>query len=266
MTADVDICNRAILQMGGRTNTIASLNEGSKEANACNVVYGPLRDRLQRSAPWNFTRATGVLNLLKAAAGTPENPVAATVWSTAFPALPWAYAYYLPPDCLRVRAILPQSSLLGANGIPLTTGGVLFPGWMGFNGQRRSARFEVAADVDASNNPVNVINTGVQAAIACYTRRVTLPDLWDPTFEETMVAMLAAVLTIPLSGDKQLARMNADNAKELIVEARVTAANEGVAEHTHVPDWIKARGGYGYGMADQPMILWDGFSYGGWSF
>lgn len=52
MASDVEICNRALRQLGAIR--ITSLTGDSKEARACNDVFASVRRALLRSSTWNF--------------------------------------------------------------------------------------------------------------------------------------------------------------------------------------------------------------------
>lgn len=257
MTADVDICNEALDAMGARA-TISSLTppDGSAEADSCARNYAPTRDALLRAAHWDFAGKTDTLNLLKAAPGTPENPTGAPgPWSSAQPAPGWLYAYRLPTDCLQVRLIVPGLETGGGFATPLFPFTTDAGGWRML--RANGVRFKVAADRDASGNPLTVINCNQCQALGAYTCRVTQCDLWDSLFRQAMVASLAVKLALPLSGDKALRRDNLAIAQQAIVMARVADGDEGLRVDSHMPEWLAARGISGFG-ADAGFI-------GGWS-
>src|SRR5215813_5662357 len=123
ISAPVDICNLALSQIGSRAQ-ISSLNpsDGTVAGNACSLLYQPTIDAFSRAAHWNCCRFEVKLNLLKAAAGTPENPNGTTL---PIPPIGWLYSYALPVDCLKARHLVPQIVQQGVNP-PLTTGNSLF--------------------------------------------------------------------------------------------------------------------------------------------
>ncbi len=86
MASITDLCNAAISHCGTRSK-IASIDEGSAEANACRTHVALARDSLLRAFDWNFARLTAGLGAL-------QNPPAR-----------WAYKYALPVDCLRLRRL-----------------------------------------------------------------------------------------------------------------------------------------------------------------
>ena len=90
MASVVAICNMALLYIG--QDDIQSLEEGSKAARLCSMLYAPVRDQLLEEHHWNFATRHASLALIGPADG-----------NTA--AFGWDYAYQLPPDCLRVRRL-----------------------------------------------------------------------------------------------------------------------------------------------------------------
>jgi len=64
MASQTDICNAAISHCGTRSK-IASIDEGSAEANACRTHFALARDGLLRAYDWNFARITGTFPACK---------------------------------------------------------------------------------------------------------------------------------------------------------------------------------------------------------
>ena len=91
MASTVEICNRALNQLGA--TTILSLTEDSKNARLCNSRYTQVRDALFRTHPWNCL----------------QKRIQIAADSTA-PAWGFTYAYTLPADCLRLLKILDYDS------------------------------------------------------------------------------------------------------------------------------------------------------------
>lgn len=83
MASTVDTCNRALVKLGEKT--ILSLDDDSKPARTCKLLYAPTRDYVLRSHPWNF--AIKRIELAR---------------NTAGPVYDYDYSYKLPTDCLRV--------------------------------------------------------------------------------------------------------------------------------------------------------------------
>lgn len=156
MPTDVEVCNSALALMGAR-DTISALNDGSNEANNCNLIFARVRNQVLEKAPWTFARRTNLLNLIKAAPGVPESPIqGAAQWIPSYPAPPWLYEYQYPSDCGFMRYITPQ---LGAqiSGVPIfsTPQYTYFP-----NGSGRPVKFVSATDLVG---PIKAI-TGITKA------------------------------------------------------------------------------------------------------
>ncbi|MBW8271338.1 hypothetical protein [Caldovatus aquaticus] len=76
------LCSRALIRIGARP--VASLDEGTAEAEVAANLYPGIRDALLSAHPWSF--ATGQTTLPRLAA---------------VPVADFAYAFQLPPDFLR---------------------------------------------------------------------------------------------------------------------------------------------------------------------
>lgn len=245
MPSEVDIANQAL---SGLRDEIASLSEDSVAARAVSLHFGTTRDALLRMAPWNCATNTNLLALICSAPGTPENPTQVlSVWAKGTPPPPWAYEYAYPSDCLRPLWIIPQQSTGLADGIPITTaitgGAPQF--WTG-----APAKFKVAIDQIGSDglptatggSDTRIILTNQQQAILTYIKQVTDPGVWDPQFQEAMIASLAMKLAAHLTGDKALAKDKQATANAMIQIARAGDGNEGITVNDITPDWIRIRG------------------------
>lgn len=87
MASEVGIANAA-LQLIKNSKTISAFDEGTKEANAVDIIYDEMRDVLLDMHTWNF--AVKRLKLSRLA-------------ST--PAFEWDYEYQLPSDFIRVVSV-----------------------------------------------------------------------------------------------------------------------------------------------------------------
>lgn len=233
----------ALAEIGSRS-TITAVNDGSNEANYCNLFYAPVRDQALRAARWNFARHFDTMVLFKAAPGTPENPSVVTTsgWLHNYPVPPWLYSYTLPSDFLFARSIIaqPDISTISPPIYPIAGSNLSQP-------RAPRAPFEIAIDpYDANGNPIipqkKVLLTNQQNPILEYTYQATDETLWDSEFVMTQMFALASRLAIAIMGDKQLAQMKAAEANAMIQEARRQDANESVTVIDNIPDWLRIRG------------------------
>lgn len=131
-----------------------------------------------------------------------------TIWQPGDPEPGWQYTYSTPSDMIAPRY--------------LTT----------------FQRFALANATDNSK----VIYTNVEQALLIYTKDQPQINSWDPDFLMAVVHGLAAVIALPLHGKPDRAKLAQDKANQLVVQARVDAANSDMESFQTVPDWISARG------------------------
>ena len=98
MASIVGVCNAA-LQLIKNSKQITRLEQGTKEANACEIIFDEMRDATLEVHNWNF--ATKRVKLAQLT-DTPE--------------FEWDYAYQLPSDFLRVVSVHNNST--GRDRIP----------------------------------------------------------------------------------------------------------------------------------------------------
>ncbi len=84
MPSETDLLNDALCQIGA--TRITGIDEGSINANHCQLFYPSLRDDLLRAAHWRFATARVEL-----------------VQDVAKPLFEFAFQYSLPPDFLKIR-------------------------------------------------------------------------------------------------------------------------------------------------------------------
>lgn len=128
-------------------------------------------------------------------------------WLESEPRTGYAYVYAMPSDALRPRYMSDFSRFL----------------FTSYNGQR-------------------ALHSNTASAILAYTSRLENVALWDSGLQMAIVYALAANICMPLSGKTSRAKVLADKANELILTARVAAANSNNESYESVPDWIIARG------------------------
>ena len=239
MASQTDICNRALLGIGSRSQVSSiSPSDGSTEADACAVLFTPTFEALGRSAHWNCLRKQQALTVIAAAMGTPENPQGT---SLPIPPTPWNYAYALPSDCLNMRMIVPSLPSTGVGGAAMTSynnsAPTLLPGGIG------QIPFAVAYSTDQTGSPIRIVLTNQCQAQAIYTVNQPNPIIWDSQFQAAMVSSLAAYLVPALSLNLALMQGMIKNSEMIIAQARAADGNEGSHTQDHIPDWMRARGG-----------------------
>lgn len=233
----ISLSNRALLQIGGNA-LIGNLTTNDDPASvAVNTLWQPTFTQLARAAWWNCLSFQGTLTLLKAAAGTQENPQGTTL---PIPPVPWLYEYALPSDCLHARYLVPTlpPGVVGAP--PLTTGQINAPLCTGST--RNQIPFRVAVDT-VGGILSNVLLTNLSQAQLVYTIDNENPALWDSQFEAAFVAALAAFLVPALTLHMPLMQTQIQIAERIIAEARAADGNEGPVSQNRVADWMLARSG-----------------------
>ena len=236
MTTAIDICNLSLSEIGSRI-AITSFSDNTPQAQACALNYTPRAQALSRAVLWDYARAQQTLTVWKQAlvnGVTSSNP----------PPQPWLFSYLRPPDCLRARFVLPTIPVQPA-GVPLTT----TPNMTAFVPPAPTGiPFVIATDLDANNNPINVILTNLPFAQLIYTRDLTqYPGLWDAQFTNAFTAYLGCYLINALARNQAQLRDQISMTKSLVDEARIGNGNEGIGSIDRVPDWVRARMTQGFG-------------------
>lgn len=168
-TTSTSICNRAIAQAVGQY-TLTGFPpdfDNSTAANACNLLYAPCWQMLLRDQDTEFSRLTAALT----AGGTPSNQ--------------WSNAYLYPLDCLKIRTVQPAT-------------------WISYDPQpvRWSEQNQIIATV-----ATRVILCNVQNAKLVYTTSNITEAVWDFSFQEAVVRLLASELSLAIAGRPDLSRV-----------------------------------------------------------
>ena len=100
------------------------------------------------------------------------------------------------------------------------------------------ARFELST----STNDQQVIMTNDPAPMLVYTFRQPLVQRWEGPLGMAIVYGLAAHICMPLTGKPNRAAGLVQQANDLILTARLSAANEDNMAIETIPEWIRARG------------------------
>lgn len=217
--------------MGSRF-LLTSFSDTTAQAIAASNFYVPKTQSLLRAANWDFARAQATLTVYKqamlASGGPSPNP----------PPQPFLFEYLYPPDCLKVRFVLPTVIINPAQP-PLTTA----PGIIPIIAPAPTAiPFVIGIDKDAQGNPIKVILTNLPNAQCIYTRDLTqVPDVWDPLFLSGETAYLGAYFINALARNKAQYDDAVAMAKNVIDTARMANGNEAINSIDHRPDWLSVR-------------------------
>lgn len=205
-----DIYNIALSCLGTRSR-VTSTADGSKEANALNIVYADVRDELLQEHVWWFAKLRRPL-AVQAVAVAPDE---------------WSFVYARPADCLKVR-------FLCAAGAPPDRYDGLPP-----------VPYEVrVVEDDTLPTPVKkkAILCDLDDAVACYTYQVTDPDFMTANFRLTLGWKLAAAVALNLTGSRDVARAAQDLFLGQLDRAMAIDAQEGISRRDQqVAPWTAAR-------------------------
>lgn len=220
----ISLCNRA-LQEGGCRALLSDIGEATPQGTSAALFYTPCREQLLRAAQWGFARKTLTLNEL----GNQWNNTSI---------YPWPFRYAYPPDCLKLRYILPVPPRLPAgSSVPVVGYPAIFP----LTGPSRTNRFVVSVD-DASGIDQKCVLANVCNAMGVYTKNVSNPAMFDPLFSEALVQMLAYKFIVPLSGNIKLKDEFRQAVTEAVLKARAADGNEAIPSSDIRVDWLEARG------------------------
>lgn len=199
----VDICNEALVLIG--QDEIVALTDATSRAKVCNRLYPSVRDAVLRAYPWNCAMVYAALTV-----------------DAAPPAWGFTYRYALPNDCLRVVYLDSDTGTPS----PLPVWGDTYSGawllssyWM--------TRFKVVGRWFYSNQTTANIR---------YISRVTDPGLWDTLLKTAIIERLAAQFSIPLKGDKALAKAQMEIYMLTLREARGVDGQEGIPDKIESTD------------------------------
>lgn len=180
------IVNLALQSIGTRTTvTAAELTAANtNEAIQANLAITQTRDNLLRMAPWDCATAMANLQYISSLPGTPENQSVNqnTQWQPGQPAIPWAYEYAYPSDCLRALWIAPQDNT-GQTQVPISNAVTGFTPY--FKGP--PIKFKVGVDLFYSVTAASVVAGGVGYAVG-----------------DTIVLALGPVTSAPIGAPAQL--------------------------------------------------------------
>lgn len=199
---EVTLYNLALDTIGARAN-ISLPTEASREAEACNRWFSPIRDQVLASAPWPEATKIARLALLVAQDADGDG-----VWAAGDPRPDLTNSYALPTDMLRPQYVAGYGSFT----------------------------------IQSYGEDAKALMTNGETPVLVYTFRQTRISLWSPELQMAIMSALAARICIPLTGKTSRTKLLIDQANQHIMAARETAANMGSENWESLPDWITARG------------------------
>src|SRR6056297_174427 len=120
------------------------------------------------------------------------------------PPAQWTYMFTYPADAMKVQYIV--------------------------NPLDRDDR-TIPFDVLVNNADVKVLVTDEQSPEFAYTKKITSPIQWDASFVMALSWRIAAHVTLPLTGDKELSSAMYDTAEYWVGIAKREDGNEGIARN-----------------------------------
>lgn len=223
MASEVDICNAALALLGDAA-TVASLSppEGSAQASHCARFYPVARDSLLEMSTWSFS--TTRVQLAQISYGFTS----------------WAYAYEAPSDLINTIAVLPSDATddygeevtIGYTPLGSPTIGQAF-----YEPQPYALEFDPVTGVQ-------IILTNQESAVLRYTRIVTDPTQFSPTFVTTLTYWLAGYLAGPIiKGDAgmKVSEVMHQKAMNMLTVSRPSDANQSMTRATQSTPWMTGR-------------------------
>lgn len=175
---------------------IASLDERSPEARACNQFYGQALDEVLREWSWPFATRRERLAVL---VDYTQNPNEAESGGQL-----WHFGYAYPPDAVYIRSIVqPMYRVPDAALIPT---------------------YEIAQAPDGSR----MILADQPEAVVEYTARVEDPNVYPPDFTSALSLLLASYIAPTVTGGDQfrLGLLAHERYRDRLSAAKAAAANE----------------------------------------
>jgi hypothetical protein len=153
------------------------------------------------------------------------------------------------PAQLEVTSVSSSGAVIGVSVVPSiingTTGGAYFTPQTTPQAQGSTTGAGTGATFNLTFGPrgnQRVVLTNQEYATLAYCRQITDPNGMDQLFQKALYNIVGAVMTMGLTGDKQLANSKIQLANSVIAEARAVDANESLTINDVTPDFIRIRG------------------------
>lgn len=183
MTTSADIVNRALAEIGQQQTVTGTLPtfDGSSTGIAAGQLYQAAVNMLLRNEDYEFSKAYVVLTQ-----------------TAATPVPPWAYQFFYPSDCLRVRQVCPRT-------------------WDALDPQ--AVTWDVQTVVILSV-PTRVILSNEGNAGLFYTTSNVTENEWDPMFAEAAVRYIASEMVIAIGGRPDLSEKKLAESGQIMVSGQ----------------------------------------------
>ena len=180
----VQIYNLAGLRVG-HSETLAGPDEKNLFGNLCRILYPIVRDQVLGDFPWRF-------NKMRVAMAQPAITLPAE----------WGYAYTIPSDCLKIRAVVTPG-----NRTPKDDEKVAFERMLDENGE-------------------DVIYCDIPDAELIYSKLITDTGRYDASVVSAIAFALGAELATPLKGKPEMAQMMRQAYGLAVSQAAAKSLNE----------------------------------------
>lgn len=214
MASEVQICNLALSHVGAAS--IQSLEDKTKEAGRCNLLYEPARDAVLREHKWSFATKRETLALLPDEDKVDE----------------WEFAYQYPSDCLAAREIYNDFNNVRRDGL------LHHDHQHHAHGNTDRINFEVAVN---KGKTAKIIFTNKEDAELIYTAEITDPNLFDTQFRDALAWKLASELARPLRANPKMEELLYQKYLFIMATTQASDANEQQAEPDETNIFVQAR-------------------------
>ena len=220
MPSDVDICNRALANIG-HTQFLEDLDPSDgPEGEVCAKFYSDFRDEVLRKYDWPFARWR-----------VQPAPLDATTLALGAVPAPWAFAYAYPDQCLSVRKMVwvPASTSPAFSG--LWYGNCWRGGWREYGNLIERYGYPYRIESDSALKKKVILSdagdtSGGVGPTIIFTAQITDPTEFPDDFVDALAWRLSVQLALGIRKDPKLAKDAAAAYKAALDEATSAARTE----------------------------------------
>lgn len=194
----------AAISLVGGKGRLTSLGDNTKSREECDIWYPIVLDIAQEAGHWPCCRRQARLTLLEERDFTVD-------WAAGAPDPQYRYSFDLPNDILRPWNLAHYD------------------------------RFSLFFDPTRSRN---VLSTNRAEAVLTYGARQTNPVFWDAGLRMSIIYGLAAMIAMPLTGDRQKYQAYLEAADQQLLQSRAAVGNYDSQMMEVIPEELRARTGY----------------------